>query len=124
MSGSINSLSIDIGSKSLDALWERSNAISNNIANYDTPGYQQQSVSFEDQLSSALQDNNITSSELSQINPTVVTQPGSSSPDGAGVDMEEQMVELMRNQLQYNYVERGVSDSLDLLRSAASEGRK
>lgn len=124
MSGSIDQLSIDIGTKSLNALWERTNVISNNIANSDTPGYQEQTVSFEDQLAGALADNTLTESELDGISPQIVTQEGSSSPDGSGVDMEQQMVELMRNQLQYNYLERGVSDSLDMLRTAASEGKK
>jgi flagellar basal-body rod protein FlgB len=124
MSGSIDQLSTDIGVKSLDAMWKRSNVIANNIANSDTPGYKEQTVSFEDQLSGALADNNISESELANINPRVVTQSGSSSSDGSGVDMEQQMVELMRNQLQYSYLERGVSDSLSLLQTAASDGKK
>jgi flagellar basal-body rod protein FlgB len=124
MSGSIDQLSTDIGVKSLDAMWKRSNVIANNIANSDTPGYKEQTVSFEDQLSGALADNNISESELANINPQVVTQSGSSSSDGSGVDMEQQMVELMRNQLQYSYLERGVSDSLGLLQTAASDGKK
>jgi flagellar basal-body rod protein FlgB len=124
MSGSIDQLSTDIGVKSLDAMWKRSNVIANNIANSDTPGYKEQTVSFEDQLSGALADNNISESELANINPQVVTQSGSSSSDGSGVDMEQQMVELMRNQLQYSYLERGVSDSLSLLQTAASDGKK
>lgn len=124
MAGSIDTLSIDLGTKSLDALWKRSNVITNNIANNDTPGYQEKTVSFEDQLVGALSDNSLSGSELSNINAQVVTQSGSSSSDGAGVDMEQQMVELMRNQLNYNYMVRGVNDSLDNLKTAASEGRK
>jgi flagellar basal-body rod protein FlgB len=124
MWGSVNSVSVDVGAKSLDALWERSNVISNNIANADTPGYTEQTVSFEDQLSSALSDGTLSESELANINPVVTSEAGSGSPDGSGVDMEQQMVDMMRNQLQYNYVERGVSDELANLTTAASEGRK
>ena len=124
MSGSIDTMAIDVGTKSLNALWQRSSVISNNIANSDTPGYQEQTVSFEDQLTGALSDNTITQSELSNINAKVVTQSGSSSSDGSAVDMEQQMIELTRNSLQYNYLTRGVNDSLDNLKTAASDGRK
>ena len=123
MSGSINPISLDIGEKYLNALWERSNVISNNIANSDTPGYNEQSVSFEDQLSQALSGNGISESELANINPTVVTASGSGSSGGSSVDMEQQMVDLMKTQLEYNYMEQGVSSSLSLLKLAASDGK-
>jgi flagellar basal-body rod protein FlgB len=124
MSGSINMLTVDIGNKSLDALWKRANVISDNISNSDTPGYQVKTVSFENQLKSALADNSISANELSSINPTVNVSDAVLSSDGNGVDIEQQMVELTRNQLQYSYLERALTDNLGLLRSAASEGRK
>ena len=124
MSGSINMLTVDIGNKSLDALWKRANAISDNISNSDTPGYQVKTVSFENQLKSALADNSISANELSSINPTVNVSDAVLSSDGNGVDIEQQMVELTRNQLQYSYLERALTDNLALLKSAASEGRK
>jgi len=124
MSGSINMLTVDIGNKSLDALWKRANVISDNISNSDTPGYQVKTVSFENQLKSALADNSISANELFSINPTVNVSDAVLSSDGNGVDIEQQMVELTRNQLQYSYLERALTDNLGLLRSAASEGRK
>lgn len=123
MGGVINMLSMDVGSKAIDALWQRSNVISDNVANADTPGYQQKSVSFEDQLSQALAGNHLDANELSGISPQVQVDPGVvSSADSNGVDMENQMVELMRNQLQYSYLTRGVSDQLSMLKTAASNG--
>lgn len=124
MSGSIDTITLEIGRKSLDALWQRSNAISDNIANADTPGYEQKNVSFEDQLAGALSDNRLTGSELSGLQPAQTVTPGGGTPDGSAVDMEQQITELMRNQLQYNYMERAVSDNLGLLKTAASEGRR
>jgi flagellar basal-body rod protein FlgB len=123
MLGSIDSIVTDIGAKSLDALWMRSNAISDNIANEDTPGYSAKSVSFEDQLSSALSGGSITESELSGINPVESQDQGTYGADGNGVDIEQQMVALTQNQLQYSYMERAVSDNLGLLMTAAKEGR-
>lgn len=123
MPGAINLLSLDVGTKAVGALWERSNAISDNIANADTPGYRAKSVSFETQLSQALADNQLDSNELSGISPQIQTDEGDISlSDGNGVDMETQMVELMRNQLQYNYLTRGVSDQLSMLKTAAGGG--
>lgn len=124
MPGSIDTITLEIGRKSLDALWQRSNVISDNIANADTPGYAQKNVSFEDQLAGALSDNRLTGSELSGLQPARTVTPGGGTPDGSAVDMEQQITELMRNQLQYNYMERAVSDNLGLLKTAASEGRR
>jgi flagellar basal-body rod protein FlgB len=123
MSGSIGSIVTDIGSKSLDALWMRANAISDNIANNDTVGYKAKSVDFEDQLTSALSGNTITESQLSGITPKEVESSSTYGTSGNGVDLEDQMVNLTRNQLQYSYLERGVSDNLGLLLTAARGGK-
>lgn len=120
MSGSVNMLSMDVGTKAIDALWQRGSIISDNIANADTPGYRQKSVSFEDQLSQAIADGHLDTSELSNVSPKVQVDSGViSSSDANGVDMENQMVEMMRNQLQYNYLTRGISDQLSMLKTAA-----
>ena len=38
---------INVLDKAADASWIRENAIANNIANVDTPGYKRQDVQFE-----------------------------------------------------------------------------
>jgi flagellar basal-body rod protein FlgB len=123
MAGSIGTIVTDIGTKSLDALWMRANAISNNISNSDTPGYKAKSVEFEQQLSEALGNNSITDSQLADINPVEVEDQGTYGANQNGVDMEQQLVELTRNQLQYSYLERGVSDNLNLILTAAKGGK-
>jgi flagellar basal-body rod protein FlgB len=123
MTNAIGSLASDIGVKALDAMWMRANVISNNIANADTDNYKAKSVNFEDQLSAALSNGSITESELDNINPQIVEDPGTYGANGNGVDIENQMIELTRNQLQYSYLERGVSDNLGLLMTVANEGR-
>lgn len=120
MSSAVDSLSIDVGTKAIDAYWQQANAISDNIANADTPGYHEKSVSFESALENAISDDHLTSSELSGVNAELQESPEAIDlSDGNGVDMESQMVELMRNQLQYNYLTRGVSGQLSLLKMAA-----
>ena len=45
---------INILGKAADGAWARNEAIANNIANVDTPGYKRQDVSFETELQHAL----------------------------------------------------------------------
>lgn len=41
---------INVLDRAADAAWQRNEAISNNIANVDTPGYKRQDVAFESVL--------------------------------------------------------------------------
>jgi flagellar basal-body rod protein FlgB len=120
---SINLLTLDLGNKSLDALWTRANVISDNISNADTPGYKEKDVSFESTLNDALKGNNLTDTKLDNINSQIVTVNGAVDVNGNSVDMESQMIDLTRNQLQYYYMKKAVSDQLGMLRSAATEGK-
>ena len=45
---------INVLDRAADAAWQRNEAISNNIANVDTPGYKRQDVAFESVLQQAL----------------------------------------------------------------------
>lgn len=45
---------INVLDKAADAAWLRNDAIANNIANADTPGYKRQDVAFESELRKAL----------------------------------------------------------------------
>lgn len=48
---------INVLDRAADAAWQRNEAISNNIANVDTPGYKRQDVAFESVLQQALGNN-------------------------------------------------------------------
>ena len=45
---------INVLDKAADASWMRNEAIANNIANADTPGYKRQDIDFESQLQQAM----------------------------------------------------------------------
>ena len=45
---------VNVLDKAMDASWLRNDAISNNIANADTPGYKRQHLNFETQLAKAI----------------------------------------------------------------------
>ncbi len=71
---------------------------SNDLANSQTPNFQSRTLSFRDQLAQALARNPAT---VSAVHGTVVTEPGSLSPDGSSVDLTGVMVNLTQNQETY-----------------------
>lgn len=96
--------------KAADASWLRQQAISNNIANVDTPGYKRQDVAFESVLGKALGHNRYKSmdakvSDAKKKNLSVRTFTDyanySYRLDGNNVDIENENVMMAENQLKY-----------------------
>ena len=120
----MDSVSTSILNKDLDGLWERQKAISDNIANYETPGYKTKNVSFENQLESHISDSgDSTRSELigniDNINPVTSVSDGDTyRADGNGVDLEEQNTNLARTEINYLYSLQEISDSFTRLNKA------
>lgn len=120
--------------KALDATWLRNEAITQNIANVDTPNYKRKTVKFEEYLSDALDkersmsqtDKSITGSEVDNINPMITTDNSSLSTrlDGNNVDIESEMASMAKNVLQYNTLIQSLSKKFSMLKYAISEGRK
>ena len=55
---------INVLDQAADAAWQRNEAISNNIANVDTPNYKRQEVDFESELKKAMGSGRIESNEI------------------------------------------------------------
>lgn len=96
--------------KAADASWLRNQAISNNIANVDTPGYKRQDVAFESELQKALgssryetTDAKVAAVKTSRLSPRIFTDYANYSYrlDGNNVDIENENVMLAENQLKY-----------------------
>ena len=98
---------INVLSKAADASWLRNDAISNNIANVDTPNYKRQDVSFETELKHALRSSKYISLDkkvdalnsdgrLSHIDPRTYLDHSAFSYrlDGNNVDIDTENVEL------------------------------
>ena len=111
---------INILGKAADGAWARNEAISNNIANVDTPGYKRQDVSFETELQHALKASKYTSLDqkvkdanehLRRLNPRTYTDIPNWSyrMDKNNVDIDTENVELASNQIKYN----GITNSID-----------
>ncbi len=108
--------------KGLDAAVVRRSTIANNIANVDVPGFKRSSVSFEATLKRAIEKEASDAEreqfartndprhihffqkpDLDQVKPVVHTDYLSSMRnDGNNVDMEEEITDLARNQMQYS----------------------
>ena len=111
---------INILGKAADGAWARNEAIANNIANVDTPGYKRQDVSFETELQHALKASRYRSLDtkvaeanlhLNRLEPRVYTDIPNWSyrMDKNNVDIDTENVELASNQIKYN----GITNSID-----------
>lgn len=118
----------DLAQKSLDALWLRQKVIANNIANLDTPGYIARRVEFENILAQIVHDENDTRTmdeKLAAAEPQVwETDDAPIREDGNNVDIDQENLELVRTQLQYEYMIRMISDTISKERYVINEGRR
>lgn len=113
----------------LSGLSSRQSAISNNIANIDTPGYQRQDVSFETEL--ARQIGGATSQQLDATDPRHITAGSklrsavgmdpaqmltSSRRDGNTVDIDQEMIALSDTQMRYQAASTAITQKLNILK--------
>ncbi|MDD2968296.1 MAG: flagellar basal body rod protein FlgB [Lachnospiraceae bacterium] len=102
---------INVLDKAADAAWLRNEAITNNIANADTPGYKRQDISFEGELKKAMKvsryesvDAKVADLKSRDLQARTYTDYDSVSYrlDGNNVDIQTENVTLVKNQLKYN----------------------
>lgn len=113
--------------RSMGYLWTKQAAISDNIANAETPDYKAKIVTFEENLREKLEQamssgtpRRSTREALEDARFAVVTTQESTRMDDNGVNVTEQMVELVRNAYQLQYVMNAISTDLNTLRTAIS----
>lgn len=109
---------VNVLDKAADASWLRNDAIGNNLANVDTPGYKRQDVAFESVLKQALgccryktMDAKVSALKTERLVPTVFTDHGSYSYrlDKNNVDVDTEGVMLAENQLKYQGLMVGIN---------------
>jgi len=123
--------------KSLDAVSLRQNMIADNIANVNTPHYKKKTVSFEEELKSALGmpsahlSGNLTNPKhipiggaaLFQLQPQISLDKSTSwRKDDNNVDIDVEMAELAKNTIKYQALTQRVSGVFASLKKAV-EGR-
>lgn len=117
---------INVLNRAADAAWQRNEAISNNIANVDTPGYKRQDVAFESVLQQALGNNRYQSMDDKVANVNLSRLRGrayvdyanySYRLDGNNVDIENENVMLAENQLKYQGLISSISQEFTNLQT-------
>ena len=117
---------VNILDKAADASWLRNEAISNNIANVDTPGYKRQDVAFESVLKKALgsnryqsMDSKVEAAKSKNLDVRTYTDYSNYSYrlDGNNVDIENENVMLAENQLKYQGLLTGITQEFTNLQN-------
>ena len=93
----------------MDAYTQRSQAISSNIANQDTPGYQRISVSFEDQLRDARH-------QVPSLRSPEDVAPRMEVEDGPPI-LEDEMMNLADTQMRVQLTVRALRDHFEMMRT-------
>lgn len=125
----------------LDAAARRHGAIAQNLANVDTPGFKRREVVFSQKLRESLEavaapgrirllrthplHLDVAVERPEEVSAREVKEAGlSQRADGNNVDVDREMVELLRNAIQYNALVSVISRRLAFLRLSATEGRR
>lgn len=106
--------------KELDAVVLRENAVANNIANLETPGYKRidLSPSFQTQLEQAIASGD--PQEISQLKPTLAVDADAvpSGRDGNTVHLENELMQMNQNAVVHTLETQLVSGMLSRLQMA------
>lgn len=134
---------MDLVQRSLDAATMQHRALSNNIANVDTPGFKRAEIIFREKLRKALDAKKEASSNLtlnrtqhghlslsdvsnvSELQPTLrVDSATQLRSDGNNVDIDAEMSALAQNTVMYNALAQISKMQFSALRTAITEGRR
>ena len=117
---------VNVLDKTADASWLRNEAITNNIANQDTPNYTRQDVEFEDILQRELKnsryttvDRKVQNANLFRLTSRTYTDYTGTTYriDGNNVDPDTEEVELASNQLKYQGVLTSITSEFTQMKS-------
>ena len=133
---------MDLVHKSLDAAALQHKAISNNLANVDTPGFKRSEVAFREKLKKAIDEKEAASTdldlsrtdskhfelhpseELSAIKPELRHQNDTSlRNDQNNVDIDLEMAKLAQNTVVYQALAQITQNQFAELKSAIREGK-
>ncbi len=114
----------------LDGLSMRQQAISRNLANIDTPGYQAETVDFQETLARMVDDDtllpltttheaHLTTAESEPPFSVSLRPGGSYRADQNNVDVDVEMADMSEAGIQYQAISQAVSKKLMLLKTLA-----
>lgn len=133
---------MDLVHKSMDAAALQHKAISNNLANVDTPGFKRSEVAFREKLKNAIEEKKNANRELSlartdqkhislhpeteiaNLNPELRLQSDTSlRNDQNNVDIDLEMAKLAQNTVVYQALAQITQSQFSELKSAIREGK-
>lgn len=118
-----NNIEFKAMQSSLDALWMKQRVISDNIANYETPGYKAKTVTFQNALSDAVRSEGGKGKYHFQA--TVDADSDTASrPDGNNVNMEKETIELWKTYAQYSYLSQKMTGQFKNIRYVINQAMK
>lgn len=128
MSSFLESASVELLEKKLDAVWMRQQVIAGNIANAATPGYKSKTLEFESLLDQRLSQTGTSDDAIQQalkdVQPVVVRQEGTAArEDGNNVDEDKESVEMARALIEYSYLCNSLSSQINRMKYVVTEGR-
>ena len=95
----VTSASLEVALRGVE---QRQSAISNNIANVNTPGFKRSDVSFEQALSRAIGSNGANEASILTVQPATATDSASSMrADGNNVDVDRENANLAATQIMF-----------------------
>lgn len=129
MSLELGGVTSHLVSLALDAALVRHEVIANNIANYQTPGYQAKRLSFESFLNdmrSRLQnhDDEAFISRLDRVREYLEEGSMTTVAQNEAVELDKEMVQLTENALRYQAILKAAAKQGELLLSAINGGRQ
>ena len=99
--------------------WQRQTALTNNIANADTPGYRPQEVNFESVLQRAVSGESESESEsVSQVRFQTENEPVQAGANGGTVSVDQEAAKLAENGLDYQALTQVLNARNGMMRSA------
>ena len=123
----ITNNSLRMMERSIEFLWVKQNALLDNISNVETPNYKTKLVTFEESFQQQLEaadygKNKLTKQTMRDAIESadwqVVETEEITRRDDNGVNLTEQMTELVRNSYQLQYVYQSINSDFAALRSA------
>lgn len=116
----IESGTVDLLRLALDASTMRQQAIAQNIANANTPGYQRIGVSFEAQVAQ-LMDQQAAGRTVRDLEPY---RPVFMSLEESQVSLDTEMAALAENTLHHQALLKALGKQMSLLSTAINEGKR
>jgi flagellar basal-body rod protein FlgB len=111
----LDDVTINALHSALDGLQTRQNAISDDIANINTPYYRARSVDFEGQLKQALANGD---DPMSTVTPTVEFSTAAGGLTGNNVDLNAETIAGAKTEMSYELALRATGDRFSLLQTA------